>query len=130
LSVGDIAAVRTGGEQNWQICLVRWAVSENPEHLELGLQILAPRAVPAILAQPSDALGTQHLRVLILPEIPLLRSSQLLVVASGALPKQRQKLILVIEKGNLVVREVKRTNIDEQTGSVDILSIEPDENPF
>ena len=130
LSVGDIAAVRTGSDQNWQICMVRWAVSENPEHLELGLQILAPTAVPAILAQPSDTQGTEHLRVLILPEIPMLRANQLLVVASGALPKQRKKLILVIEKGNLVVREVRSTRIDEQTGSVDILSIEPDENPF
>ncbi|WP_300454962.1 hypothetical protein [Accumulibacter sp.] len=130
LSVGDIAAVRTGGEQNWQVCLVRWALSENPEHLELGLQILAPTAVPAILAKPSGALGTEHLRVLILPEIPLLRSRQLLVVASGALPDKQQKLILVIEKGNLMVREVKSTHIDEQTGSVDIVAIEPDENPF
>ncbi|MBE2260851.1 MAG: hypothetical protein H6942_03165 [Candidatus Accumulibacter sp.] len=130
LSVGDVAAVRTGDDQNWQICVVRWALSENPEHLELGLQILAPRAVPAILARPSDNQGTQHLRVLILPEIPMLRSSQLLVVASGALTGQDKKLLLVIEEQNLTVREVKSISIDEQTGSVEILSIEPDQNVF
>ena len=130
LSVGDVVAVRTGSEQNWQVCLVRWAISENPEHLELGLQILGPKAVPAIIAQPSEKLGTEHLRVLILPEIPLLRANQLLVVAAGTLPVQRHKMVLVIEQGNLMVREVKRTHVDEQTGTVDILSIEADDNPL
>jgi len=128
LAVGNVAAVRTGDEQNWQICVVRWAVSENPEHLELGLQILAPRAVPALLARPSDSQAEEHLRVLILPEIPMLRSSQLLVVASGALSKQSKKLLLIIEEQNLSVREIKSICVDEQTGSVEILSIEPDQS--
>ncbi|WP_374681830.1 hypothetical protein [Accumulibacter sp.] len=127
LSVGNVVAVRTGDEKNWQICMVRWAVSENPEDLELGLQILAPKAVAAILARPVEGEGTEHLRVLVLPEIPLLRTSQLLVVASGMLTQNNEKLVLVIEDENLMVREVKSVGIDEQTGSVDILSIEPDQ---
>ena len=126
LSVGDVAAVRTGSDPNWQVGMVRWAVSENPEHLELGLQILAPRAVPAILAQPSNQEGTEYFRVLILPAIPRLRSSELLVVASGVLPTQHQKLILVIEDENVFVREVRCTRVHEQTSSVEILSIESD----
>jgi hypothetical protein len=85
LSVGNVAAVRTGDEKNWQICLVRWAVSENPEHLELGLQILAPKAVPAILARPATVKERSICGFWYCPEIPSLRSSQLLVVASGAL---------------------------------------------
>ncbi len=125
LSVGDVAAVRTGSDPNWQVGMVRWAISENPEHLELGLQILAPRAVPAILARPSDKEGTGYFRVLILPEIPRLRAGELLVVASGVLPPQPQKLILVIEDANVFVREVRCTRVHEQTSNVEILSIEP-----
>jgi hypothetical protein len=130
LSVGNVAAVRTGDEKNWQICLVRWAVSENPEHLELGLQILSPKAVPATLARLADGEGTEHLRVLVLPEIPSQRSSQLLVVASGALTQNNEKLLLVIEGENLAVREVQSIGIDEQTGSVDILTIQADPTHF
>jgi hypothetical protein len=129
LAVGELAAVRTGSSENWQICMVRWALSENPEHLELGLQILAPRAVPAILAQASDDAGTEHLRVLILPEIPKLHSGQSLVVASGALARAHKKLLLVIEGDNVLIREVHSTCVDEQTGRVEILSIEPDQDP-
>ena len=65
-----------------------------------------------------------------LPEIPSLRASQLLVVASGALIQQNEKLLLVIEDENLAVREVKSLGVDEQTGSVDIVSIEPDQKRF
>lgn len=128
LSVGGVVAVRTGSEDDWQICIVRWAVSENPEHLELGLQILAPSAVAAVLAQPSESKGTEYLRVLVLPEIPRLRSAELLVVASGAVAKPQSRLVLVIESENVAVREVNSIHVDEQTMSVDILSIEPDQD--
>ena len=74
ISVGDITAIRTESGANWQICMVRWALSENQEHLELGLQILATRAVPAHLARPSETGTTVRLPVLILPEIRALLS--------------------------------------------------------
>ncbi len=129
LTVGDVVTVRTALDPNWQICLVRWAISENPEHLELGLQVLAPKAVPATLALPGGNGGTDLQRVLILPEIPKLRSRQALIVAAGVVPRESRKLLLLIEGQNLIVREVNRTCVDEETGSIEILSIEPDQNP-
>jgi len=132
LCVGDVAAIRTESGNDWQICLVRWALSENPEHLELGLQILAPRAVPAILALPSHAANGEdggRLPVLILPELPPLRSTQTLVVASGVLLDRSKKLVLVVEQDNVEVREVRATHLDEQTGSIEVFSIQADERP-
>lgn len=132
LVVGDIAALRTESGKDWQICLVRWALSENPEHLELGLQILAPRAVAAILALPTDAASgadNGHQHVLILPETPPLRATQTLVLPSGILHDPHQKLILIVEQGNIEVREVRATHQDEQTGSIEIFSIQADERP-
>ena len=126
LSVGDVTAIRTESGKTWQICIVRWALSENQEHLELGLQILATRAVPALLAQPSEQSSRTLLPVLILPEIRALRMTEMLVVPSGALYKLPSHLILVIEKENIVVREVKSTRLDEQNSQIAIFSIEPD----
>jgi hypothetical protein len=56
--IGDIIALQavdeqTGMSQAWHICIIRWAISENPEHIELGLQILAPSATAVELAPPS-----------------------------------------------------------------------------
>jgi cyclic-di-GMP-binding protein len=132
LSVGDVAAIRTESGNDWQICLVRWALSENPEHLELGLQILAPRAVPAILALPSPAGSNEpgeHLPALILPELPPLRATQMLLVPTGAVANHDQKLVLVVEQDNVEVREVRASHLDEQTGSVEVFAILPDERP-
>ena len=128
LSVGGLAAVRTGEAKDWQVCIVRWAASENPEHLELGLQVLAPTAIAAVLAQPSESKGTEHVPALILPEIPNFRPTQLLVVAAGAVPRRQQKLLLVIEGKNLVVREMHSIGIDEETASVEILAIATDQD--
>jgi len=131
LSVGDVTAIRTESGEDWQICIVRWALSENQEHLEVGLQILATHAVPAFLAVPADANDGGRLSVLILPEIPALRSSEMLVVPSGALSSQRKNFVLVVEKENLEVREVRSTHLDEQNSQIEVFSIEPDNSsPF
>ena len=123
LAVGDVAAIRTESSQTWQICIVRWALSENQEHLELGLQILATRAVPALLAQPGER--RPLLSVLILPEIRALRASEMLVVPCGVLKAPSNTLTLVIEQQNIVVREVKNTRLNEQNSQIAIFSIEP-----
>ena len=125
MSVGDITAIRTETGTDWQVCVIRWALSENQEHLELGLQILSPHAVPATLAQHSETIGREHLSALILPEIPALRSTEMLVVPAGALENQSGKFVLVIEKENIEVREVENTGIDEQNSHVEIFSIRP-----
>jgi len=130
LAVGDVAAIRTESGNTWQICIVRWALSENQEHLELGLQILATRAVPALLALPGEGGDRPLLPVLILPEIRALRSSEMLVVPSGALDELPSPLTLVIEKDNIVVREVKSTHLNEQNSQIAIFSIEPDTPPL
>ncbi|WP_301100450.1 hypothetical protein [Propionivibrio sp.] len=125
ISVGDITAIRTDSGKNWQICIVRWALSENQEHLELGLQILATRAVSARLALPSHNSEHTHLSVLILPAIRELRSTEMLVVPSGSLEDQPTRLVLIVEKENIKVREVTRTRLDEQNSQIAVFSIEP-----
>ena len=127
LSVGDVTAIRTESGNSWQICLVRWALSENQEHLELGLQILATRAVPALLALPGE--HRPLVSVLILPEIRALRASEMLVVPSAVLQDLPSTLTLVIEQDNIAVREVKNTGLDEQNSQIAIFSIGPDAPP-
>lgn len=126
MSVGDVTAMRTESGENWQICIVRWALSENQEHIELGLQIMATRAVPAFLALPALASNSGRLSVLILPEIEALRATEMLVVPSGALNNQPGKLILVVEKENIEIREMKSIHLDEQNSQIEVFSIEPD----
>lgn len=127
LRVGDIVALQTIGERAeftpvWHVCIVRWALSENPEHIELGLQLLSSQIQAAEIAQPGE-----HLSALFLPPAPPLRGSHSLIVPSGRLIDDQGKLIVMIEHKNLAIREMRATRLDEQTASIEMFSVAPDE---
>ena len=131
--VGDIVAVQATGERAekdllWHVCIVRLAISENPEHVELGLQQLASHVIAAELARPLE-MDSKHIAALILPEMPPLRPQAGIVVQTGALPVDARSFLLLIEKENLEIREVRPTRLTEQTTSIEVFSVEPDEIP-
>jgi cyclic-di-GMP-binding protein len=130
LMVGDILAIQTHkGSENphhpWHICLVRWAISENPEHLELGLQLLSSDASPAVIVEP-DLSNAGKINGLLIPEAPPLRPFAAVIVESGRLSADSGKLIVLLEKNNIEIREMHTTNLDEQTNRVEVFSVEPD----
>lgn len=131
LQVGDVVAVRPQeplpDHHDWQICIIRWALSENPEHIELGLQTLAPRAIPAQIAIPAGPLGKAQIDAVLLPEVPPLRPNQALITATGTIADPSRKIILLVEQENLNVREIRAVQLDEQTARVEVFSVEPDE---
>ncbi|MBI4294473.1 MAG: hypothetical protein HY661_23590 [Betaproteobacteria bacterium] len=78
IRVGEVVAVRTADACH--ICLVRWVQSENPEHLELGLQKIAPNATPVTLAHADTATGGP---ALLLPEMPALGQAAAILAPCG-----------------------------------------------
>ncbi len=130
LKVGDLAAMQILDEKNqgnnpWLFCMLRWAISENPEHVEIGLQLLASKAIPAKIAHADNPeAGTSD--ALILPEAPPLRSTQSLVVAPGILKENARRIIVLVAQGNLSIHEVQTTQLEEQTGSLEIFSALPE----
>ncbi len=133
LRVGDVVAVRPTDEhaggpvQNWHVGIVRWAISENPEHIELGMQQLAAGAIAAQIIRPAE-LEAGRLSALILPEMPPLRSGQALVARTGQLGEQDNRLIVLVERENVEIHEVRPTALTEQTSSIEVFSVEPDES--
>jgi hypothetical protein len=131
--VGDIVAVQALGERAelepiWHVCIVRWALSENPEHVELGLQQLASHVIAAELVRPLE-MNSKHIAALILPQMPPLRPQAGIVVQTGLLPADARRIVLLIEKDNLEIREVHPTELTEQTASIEVFNVEPDETP-
>ena len=53
----------------------------------------------------------------------------MLVVPPGVLDTEPKHLVLMIEKRNLELREVRNTALDEQNSQIEIFSIEPDSYP-
>lgn len=132
LRIGDIVALHAQGERSestptWHVCVIRWAISENPEHVELGLQLIASRAVAARIVQPYE-LSAGSIEALLLPETPPLRPLESLVVASGTLKPNGERIIVLVEAENFSVREVRTTHLDEQTSSIEVFSVSTDDS--
>lgn len=125
ITVGDVVALRTESGQNWQLCIIRWALSESQEHVELGLQILSARAYAADVVLPPGSEATSCKPVLVLPAAPVLRPEEALVAPSGVLAGRSKNLVLVIEKDNIEVREISTGLCDEQNGQIEVYGIEP-----
>lgn len=124
IAVGDVAALRTETGNNRQLCIIRWVLSENQEHVELGLQILSARAYTADLALPAEA-GTNTCQpALVLPATPTLRPEEALVVPTGALGGYSRNLVLVIERDNIEVREINTAQRDELNSLIELYEIE------
>ena len=126
IAVGDVTAIRTESGERWQACIVRWAISENQEHLEIGLQILSASAFPAIVSRRPHSGEIIQFPAVILPELPPLRTTSILLAPPDVLPAAAEPLVLVIEKENLEIREVKNTRLDEQNSRINIFAIETD----
>jgi len=130
LRVGDVVALQPTGERSesaplWHICIVRWALSENPEHIELGLQLLASQAIAAKITLP-DSRDPRSISALVLPEKLTPPRAQSLIMPSGVLKDESHRIIVLVEQHNLEIREVRATHLDEQTGLIEIFSVAPD----
>jgi cyclic-di-GMP-binding protein len=133
LKVGDIVALQAIDDDPeayspWSICIIRWAISENPEHIELGLQMLAPRAMAVEVANPS-AQQLRKVAALMLPAMPPMRQIQSLVVPTGLISEATNRVIVMFENTNLSIRELHPVQRNEQSSTIEIFSVTPDDSP-
>ena len=130
LRIGDLVALRPTGERSeatptWHVGIVRWALSENPEHIEIGVQQLAAHAISAeVVRMPVSEDG--KLSALILPAMPPFRELQALVTPTGQLGEKDGRLLVLIDQGNFGIHELRPVALTEQTSSIEVFTVEPD----
>jgi hypothetical protein len=114
-ATGEPVALRPhGGDNAWQLCVVRWTLSENSAHLELGLQRLAIGAHPAEIVTPSQRTPAVAFT------LPPHHTPALLTVA-GALPEEgMDDAVLLQQHGEqLIVGDITLAPCLEQTARSD-----------
>lgn len=97
LQTGDLIGLQHAGEQGWNIALIRWIRQPRGSRLQLGIELLAPRARPCGL-RPRGERGQQgqYLRGLLLAGIPALGRPAMLIAPH--LPfQQGQKILLNLD---------------------------------
>lgn len=83
LVAGSAIGLRPATNRPWNICVVRWARSDNPEHIELGLEVVAPLAQAVRIARRGADGEQRPTPALLLPPLPALRRGEALLTARG-----------------------------------------------
>ena len=80
LQTGDLAGLQHPGEQGWHLAVIRWIRQPRGHDLQLGIELLAPRAQPCSLrAIHANGKPGQHLRGLLIGAIPALSRPAMLI---------------------------------------------------
>lgn len=127
---GSAVGLRVTPDDAWSICLVRWARSDNPEHVELGLDLLAPETRPVrILAESANGCTTpEPVPALLLPSLPHLARREALLTPRGGYVEGQ--FALVDDAMNRIgVVTCVSTNLDLQTSSIEVFQFQRDNTP-
>lgn len=127
LSAGVPVALRRDAGHPWSICIVRWIRSDNPEQVELGLQLVAQACTPVSIGfRGGEARTTTP--ALILPPVPALRRNQAVLAPSGTYASRR--FVLVHDGEHVYIAQARVVSLDLQTASVELFQYEIDPYPM
>ena len=107
---GEIVGLREAKTQQWSIAVIRWAEHQPEEAPQLGLELICPSGAPyggRILHKKGD--DTQYIRVLVLPEVPLLQQPYTLLTPKVPF-KEGQKVVLNQQGRELTILLEKKLN--------------------
>ncbi|MBK6630177.1 MAG: hypothetical protein IPG33_03575 [Betaproteobacteria bacterium] len=125
---GSAIALRPAPDRPWSICIVRWMKSENPEHIELGLELIAPAARSVQLMFRNGDPGQLPTPGLLLPAIPALREHPAVLAPSGAYSARRFFIVSGEDKTHIM--QGRLLSLDLQTGAVELFQFESDPYPM
>jgi len=120
--VGDLVAIRRDDSTKWSISIVRWALSENPEHLEFGLEEVSPQALSGRMTTPGLP-AESHPRALFLPAMPPIRASDALAFSPEFRPVREQTHAFLFDRAEAGKIDFRIGNPIEQSSSIDICLI-------
>jgi hypothetical protein len=118
IHVGELVAIKPQGRSTLFVCLVRWIQSNNAEHLEAGVQQLAPVAVPAVYKLSEEDRGAPE-PVLFFPQMPTQRKAPAIAVPPDRL-RGDQPFSLRHLRGRLTLRPGR---LIEKTSSIELIEV-------
>lgn len=104
MQVGDIAAIKNNESLYWELSVIRWASINELNQLDIGLELIAPNAMPIMI---SATKGKSSVKGLLLPELPLLKQKTSFIAQRGEF-KTDDVLAFINDgaKNKIVVKEL------------------------
>ena len=127
LSSGIVLGLRRPGETPWTVCVVRWVRSDNPDQVELGLQVLALSYYAVQVAFRGTPLrGVAP--ALALPVMEPVRRHPAFLAPAGTYASRR--FVFLREGRHLYVAQGRALGLDMQTTSIELFQYEIDPYPI
>ncbi|MCK9259389.1 MAG: hypothetical protein RBT39_07855 [Azoarcus sp.] len=127
LSAGMLLALRRESSLGWSVCVVRWIRSDNPDQVELGLQVVSQGFSPVQVGFRGSDVRTMT-PALMLPPLPAVRQHQALVAPAGTYVSRR--FSLVNDGEHLYIAQGRVLGLDMQTASIELFRYEIDPYPI
>ena len=124
LVTGSAVGLRADAGQPWSICIVRWARSDNSEHVEIGLELVAPSAEAVHIATQGAPPGESPAAALLLPPLPRLKRGETLLTTPGHFSQGR--FCLIHDHPRLRISECEPGELAAQTSSIEIFEFRRD----
>ncbi len=121
LRVGDILALKKGGEHEWNICIVRWAMEGHDGQLQAGVFKIGTNAEPVSmkpLETDKEFLRLEYTAALHVPETSSFTNTDLIVAQKTVYSPHRTLYMRRSDRDHLVVA----TNLVVSSRSVDVFS--------
>lgn len=120
---GDVVALRSFPESGWMVASVRWLQANEDNSIEMGLQVMSSRAVPAMV-RPTIGIGPiSYLPAVMLPGIEALKQPARIAACKGTYTPLRELSVLTPEGE----RKVRAAKLVEQQMSYDLFDYQIDE---
>lgn len=126
LLAGSVLGMRRSNSEAWSLCMVRWVRSDNAEHLEMGLEVLAPHAKAVRIATASRPQAP--VPALLLPPLSGTNRGESLLTERGVY--ETGSMALMQESaGKLQVVECRPLPLVTQTSSIELFEFERVQHP-
>jgi hypothetical protein len=100
IRIGGLLGFKTKNEHHWSLGLVRWATCSSRDRLDIGVQLIAPRAQSAI--SRIDKTGREEM-VLLLPEIVAVKQLATIIARVGTYQPARQLSITYNNNSHVIM---------------------------
>lgn len=115
IRAGEVIGLRSESGKHWHVAVVRWVKSDNVGHLDLGIQLLAPRAEAVTIKPAAASAAAAHQIALLLPEVSRIRQPAAILTTRGNFQTEREFLL---EQGGEAAH-VRAAELVETTAAFD-----------
>ena len=104
----------------WSLCLIRWIRSENSVHVEIGVELLSPQAVPVRMTLPNR----EPQPAFLLPALPGLVREESLLAPREEWGEENNFILLTEKNGQLRITSCLRGTPRHQTSGIEVFEFQ------